>query len=76
MQGTKTTSKALDQISGQNQVNQVSHPLSNHPCFKLALDRLSKTNVNLLDLPGKLDLKPYWKDAFVKKSAFEGVEIK
>jgi hypothetical protein len=32
--------------------------------------------VNLIDLPGKLDLKPYWKDAFIKKNSFEGVEMK
>jgi hypothetical protein len=29
-----------------------------------------------MDIPGKIDLKPYWKDAFVKKQPFDGVEMK
>jgi hypothetical protein len=27
--------------------------------------------VNLIDAPGKIDLKPYWKEAFVKKTPFD-----
>ena len=38
-----------------------SHPLSNNPFFRQAIDRLCPNIVNLLDLPGKLELKPYWK---------------
>jgi hypothetical protein len=37
-----------------NANNVTSHPLANHPCFRLAIDRLSPNLVNLLDLPGKL----------------------
>ena len=38
-----------------------AHPLSGHPCFRLALERLCKNSVNLLDLPSRLDIKPYFK---------------
>jgi hypothetical protein len=59
-----------------NSSNVTSHPLSNHPCFKLAIDRLSPNLVNLLDQPGKLELKAYWKEALVKKTPFEGCEMR
>lgn len=47
-----------------------SHPLSNHPWFRVAYDRLSPNIVNLLDIPGKPEIKPYWKEALVKKTPF------
>jgi hypothetical protein len=50
--------------------------LSTHPCFKKALDRLCPTLINLIDLPGKLDIKPYWKEALVKKTPFDDCEVK
>lgn len=53
-----------------------SHPLSNHPWFRVAYDRLSPNIVNLLDIPGKPEIKPYWKEAMVKKSPFEGCELR
>ena len=56
--------------------NATSHPLSTHPCFKKAFDKLSPNLVNLLDIPGKADLKSYWKEAYVKKTPFEDCEIK
>lgn len=71
----KSTVKSFENVT-QQQPNRSSHPLSNHPCFKKAVDRLCKNNVNLIDLPGRLELKPYWKEAFVKKAPFEGVEFK
>lgn len=71
----KSTVKQFENVA-PTQNNTVSHPLSNHPCFKLAVDRFCKNNVNLIELPGRLDLKPYWKEAFVKKTPFEGVELK
>jgi hypothetical protein len=52
-QTVKSTVKSFDEITPR-QVNQISHPLSNHPCFKSALDKLCKNNINLLDLPSKL----------------------
>lgn len=58
------------------QNNVTSHPLSNHPFFKAAINKLCPNLVNLLDTPGRLELKPYWKEAFVKKSAFEGCEMR
>ena len=44
------------ETASTNQGNRegMNHPLLNHPCFKKAVDRLCKNNVNLLDLPGKL----------------------
>jgi hypothetical protein len=30
----------------------------------------------LIDLPGKLDIKPYWKEALVKKTPFDDCEVK
>lgn len=59
-----------------NANNVTSHPLSNHPCFKQAIDRLCPNLVNLLDIPGKWELKSYWKEAFVKKTAFDGCELR
>lgn len=47
---TKSTVKSFDNI-GTNQTNvssQVSHPLSTHPCFRPALERLCKNNINLI----------------------------
>lgn len=70
----KSTVKSFETANTQGE--RLSHPLANHPCFKKAIDRLCKNNVNLVDLPGKLELKPYWKDAMVKKAPFEGVEFK
>lgn len=32
--------------------------------------------MNLLDTPGKIDLKPYWKEAFVKKTPFDDCEVR
>ena len=69
-----TTSKAPEASSFQTMTNQsslTSHPLANHPFFKNAIDRLCPNLVNLIDLPGKLELKPYWKESFVKKTPFE-----
>ena len=59
-----------------NANNVTSHPLSNHPFFKNAIDRLCPNLINLLDIPGKLEIKPYWKEALVKKTLFEGVELR
>lgn len=49
------------QVKSFESVNKVTnsdisnaHPLSGHPCFRLALERLCKTSVNLLDAPTKL----------------------
>lgn len=56
----KSTNKTLDGGAPVSQ-NQMNHPLSSHPCYRLAIDKLCKNNVNLLDVPGKLELKPYWK---------------
>lgn len=68
----KSTIKSFAETSAPQTIhNATSHPLSTHPCFKKALDRLSPNIVNLLDLPGKIDLKPYWKEAFVKKTLFD-----
>jgi len=50
--------------------------LSNHPFFKAAIDRLSPNLINLLDIPGKLELKNYWKEALVKKTNFDGCELR
>jgi hypothetical protein len=50
--------------------------VTSHPFFKHAIDRLSPNLVNLLDIPGKIELKPYWKEALVKKTPFEGCEIR
>lgn len=58
------------------QSSNMSHPLSGHPCYRLAIDKLCKNFVNLVDVPGKLELKSYWKEAYVKKTSFEGVSIK
>ena len=44
-----------------NSSSMTSHPLSNNPFFRQAIERLCPNLVNLLDLPGKLELKPYWK---------------
>ncbi len=81
---TKSTVKSASTTAPQpnnfqtisNSSNVTSHPLSNHPYFKHAIDRLSPNLVNLLDIPGKLELKPYWKEALVKKTPFEGCEIR
>lgn len=59
-----------------NQTNVTSHPLANHPFFKLAINKLCPNLVNLLDTPGKFELKPYWKEAFVKKTSFDGCEMR
>lgn len=56
--------------------NVTNHPLANHPCFRQAIDRLCPNLVNLQDIPGRWELKPYWKEAVVKKSAFEGCELR
>ena len=66
---------ALESVT-TSQKNVTSHPLSNHPCFRKAIDRLCENIVNLLDVPGKYELKPYWKEALVKKTPFEEVEMK
>jgi hypothetical protein len=42
------TIKSFETVSQTQSTNQVSHPLSTHPCFKLALDRLCKNNINLI----------------------------
>ena len=47
--------------ASQPQASMTSHPLSNNPFFRQAIDRLCPNLVNLLDIPGKLELKPYWK---------------
>jgi hypothetical protein len=59
--GKSTMKNFSENTSGNAANNATSHPLSTHPCFKKALDRLCPTLVNLIDTPGKLDLKPYWK---------------
>jgi hypothetical protein len=53
-----------------------SHPLSNHPLFAEAKERLSQEIENLIPIPPKLELKPYTKEALVKKTLFEGIELK
>lgn len=53
-----------------NQSSVTSHPLANHPFFKAAINKLSPNLVNLLDTPGKFELKPYWKEALIKKTPF------
>ena len=65
-------SKAFEEV-GMGQNNKSSHPLSAHPCFRSAIDRLCGNLVNLLDLPGKLDHKSYFKDSLVKKTPFDGI---
>lgn len=70
-----TQPKGFEEVGiGQN--NKSSHPLSAHPCFRSAIDRLCGNLVNLLDLPGKLDHKSYFKDSLVKKIPFDGIEMK
>jgi hypothetical protein len=44
--------------------------LANNPFYKAAINRLSPNLVNLIDIPGKLELKPYWSQALVKKTQF------
>ncbi len=73
--GTSVPSASNFQTNA-NQNNVTSHPLSNHPFFKAAINRLCPNLVNLLDTPGRLELKPYWKESFVKKSAFDGCEMR
>lgn len=67
--------KAFEEVTN-TQNNKANHPLAAHPCFKPAFDRLCGNTVNLLNLPGKLDIKPYFKDALVKKTPFDGIEMK
>ena len=67
-----TTSQAKNFQTMAGNSNMTSHPLSNNPFFKEAIDRLCPNLVNLLDTPGKLELKPYWKEALFKKTPFEG----
>lgn len=73
--GDQPGNKGIPKLADVNptQTSQVSHPLSNHPCFRAAIDRLCKNNINLIELPGRIDTKPYWKEAFYKKTAFEGI---
>lgn len=71
-----TTPSATNFQTNANQNNVTSHPLSNHPFFKAAINRLCPNLINLLDTPGRPELKPYWKEAFVKKTAFDGCELK
>lgn len=66
------SNQAFEEItSGSN--NKANHPLAAHPCFRSAFDRLCGNLVNLIDIPGKLDIKPYFKDSLVKKLPFEGI---
>lgn len=73
--GSVNQTKSFDEVA-TNQNNKANHPLSAHPCFRVAFDRLCGNTINLMNLPGKLDFKPYFKDALVKKTPFEGVEMK
>ena len=73
---TQATTNPSNFQTMTNNHNVTSHPLSNHPYFKSAINRLCPTLVNLMDTPGKIDLKPYWKEAFVKKGSFDGCEMK
>jgi hypothetical protein len=56
-----TTPSATNFQTNANQNNVTSHPLSNHPFFKAAIIKLCPNLINLLDTPGKPELKPYWK---------------
>lgn len=67
---TTSTPQAASFQTLANQSSVTSHPLANHPFFKAAINRLSPNLVNLIDTPGKLELKPYWKEALVKKTQF------
>lgn len=71
-----TQPKNFQTMAGNNNNNMASHPLANNPFFKQAIDRLCPNLVNLLDIPGKLELKPYWKEALFKKTPFEGCEMR
>lgn len=71
-EGGQPKVKPSNSNPNQNSPSMTSHPLSNNPFFRMAIDRLCPNLVNLLDPPGKLELKPYWKEALFKKSAFEG----
>lgn len=53
-----------------------SHPLANHPLFNIAKSRMSAEVENLLEIPLKLDVKPYVRESLVKKTPFEGIEMK
>lgn len=64
------SAKDFQTISGAGTVG--NHPLANNPFFKDAIDRLSPNLINLIEIPGKLELKPYFKQALVKKTPFEG----
>lgn len=72
---TISKSKPFEEV-GMGQNNKTSHPLSAHPCFRSAMDRLCGNLINLIDPPGKLDIKPYFKDSLVKKTSFDGIEMK
>ena len=48
-----TLDTANFQTNAVVQNSATAHPLSNHPFFKNAIDKLSPTLVNLLDIPGK-----------------------
>jgi hypothetical protein len=70
---SSTTTSTPQPASFQTLANQssvTSHPLANHPFFKAAINKLSPNLVNLIDIPGKLELKPYFKEALVKKTPF------
>lgn len=73
---TANTAQAKNFQTMAGNSNMTSHPLSNHPFFRQAIDRLCPNLVNLLDTPGKLELKPYWKEALFKKTPFEGCEMR
>lgn len=65
----------FEAVSGKNQMIS-SHPLANHPLYQEAKDRLSPEIENLMPVPPKLEIKPYVREALVKKCGFEGVELK
>jgi hypothetical protein len=68
--------QSFQTMSNAGSSSMTSHPLAQHPFFRLAIDRLCSNHINLLEPPGKLELKPYWKEALFKKTAFEGCEMR
>ena len=72
----KGSQPAKKPVNNATHSSMASHPLSNNPFFRQAFDRLCPNLINLLDIPSKLELKPYWKEALFRKTPFEGCQMK
>lgn len=70
--------KATSEFEASTPTNTViaSHPLANHPMFNIAKARMCSEVENLLEIPLKLEVRPYVKENLVKKTPFEGIEMK